>query len=137
MVVHLQNDGLPGSVDAVGTPGWQLAMEPSREDFVVRKAVDDGFEGTTLAEVLGGGGVDRLVIAGVLSEMCVAGTARSALARGFEVWLPHDAHTTYDTPSAEWHPNIVPAEAVSRVAEWSLGDEIHLVAHAEQVDLSS
>jgi hypothetical protein len=31
--------------------------------------------------------------------MCVAATARTALARGFRVVLPHDGHATYDIPA--------------------------------------
>lgn len=35
-------------------------------------------------------------MAGLLSEMCVSATVRSALARGLQVVLVHDAHATYD-----------------------------------------
>ncbi|SCK59861.1 Amidases related to nicotinamidase [Streptomyces sp. SceaMP-e96] len=39
-------------------------------------------------------------LCGVLSEMCVSATARTALARDFRVVLPHDARATYDIPTA-------------------------------------
>jgi hypothetical protein len=34
-----------------------------------------------------------------MSEMCVQATARTALARGYRVVLPHDAHGTYNVPA--------------------------------------
>jgi len=65
--------------------------------------------------------------------MCVSATARSALARGYHVVLPHDAHATYDIPAAEGIAELVPHAMVSRVAEWALGDEIDVIAHAADV----
>lgn len=59
----------------------------------------------------------------VPSEMCVAATARGAMTRGFTVVLPRDGHTTYAVPADGAAP-AVPATHVSRVAEWSLGDEV-------------
>jgi nicotinamidase-related amidase len=136
LVVQLQNDGAPGAPDEPGTPGWQLGLpaEEGPDEVVVRKSADDGFQGTGLAELLAARGVRRLAICGVMSDMCVAATARGALARGFEVLLPHDAHGTYDVPAApELDEPPVPARTASRVAEWSLGDQIEIVRRAADV----
>jgi hypothetical protein len=46
------------------------------------------------------------------------------MARGFTVVLPRDGHTTYDVPADGAAAPAVPAPLVSRVAEWSLGDEV-------------
>jgi nicotinamidase-related amidase len=64
-----------------------------------------------------------LCLVGIQSEMCVAATARGAIARGYTVVLPRDAHATYDVP-ADGSAPAVPATHVSRVAEWSLGDDL-------------
>ncbi len=136
LVVQLQNDGAPGAPDEPGTPGWELGLpaEEGPDEVVVRKTADDGFQGTGLAELLAARGVRRLAICGVMSEMCVAATARTALARGFEVVLPHDAHGTYDVPAApDLDAPAVPARIVSRVAEWSLGDQVEIVLRAADV----
>jgi streptothricin hydrolase len=122
LVVQLQNDGAPGSVDEAGTPGWALALSGGE---VVRKTADDGFAGTRLASLLAG--VRRVALCGVLSEMCVSATARSALARGYEVVLPHDGHGTYDLDD-------IPAAVVARVAEHALGDEAEIVPATTAVD---
>jgi streptothricin hydrolase len=115
LVVQLQNDGGPGSVDEPGTPGWALALSGGT---VVQKSTDDGFAGTGLGFLLAG--VRRVALCGVLSEMCISATARSALARGYEVVLPHDGHGTYDLDD-------IPAAVVARVAEHALGDQPELV----------
>ena len=120
LVVHLQNDGPPGAVDEPGTPGWELHL-PVRSDDprerVVRKTDDDGFGGTPLGDLLTGAGVRSLAVCGVLSEMCVSATARTALERGYRVVLPHDGHATYDIPPAPGISERVPAAMSSRAAE--------------------
>ncbi|MFF3272165.1 cysteine hydrolase family protein [Streptomyces chrestomyceticus] len=135
LIVHLQNDGAPGMSDETGTPGWELhlSVEPGPREVVIRKTLDDGFHGTPLGELLTESGVRSLVVCGVMSEMCVLATARSALEREYRVVLPHDAHGTYDVPPAPGETEGVPAAMASRVAEWALGDEVEIVAYAKDV----
>jgi streptothricin hydrolase len=68
-----------------------------------------------------------------MSEMCVSATARSALNLGYHVVLPHDGHATYDIPAVEGLADTVPHAMASRVAEWALGDQIDIIAHAADV----
>ncbi|WP_427895662.1 isochorismatase family protein [Kribbella sp. GL6] len=126
VVVHLQNDGPPGADDEPGTPGWELYLpvETGPREHVIRKPHDDGFDATPLGEVLVAAGVRSLAICGVMSEMCVRATAETALDRGYQVVLPHDAHATYDVPAVPGVSEAVPAHIASRVAAWSLGDQI-------------
>ena len=134
VVVHLQDDGTaPGSLIPRGSRGWELVLPVSPGEPVVQKAEDDGFAGTELDELLRGAGVDRLVIVGIQSEMCVAATARGALARGYEVVVPRDGHTTYDVPADPDGGVAVPAAHVSRVAEWSLGDGVDVPRSVDDV----
>lgn len=135
LVVHLQNDGRPGTVDEPGKPGWELyfPVHASDREVVIRKTEDDGFDGTPLADVLSRHHVTRIGIGGVMSEMCVAATARTALARGLGVVMPHSAHATYDIGAAPGISEEVPAPMASRVAEWSLGDEVEVVADTTDV----
>jgi len=64
--------------------------------------------------------VTSIAICGAMSEMCVSATARTAIARGYRVVLPHDAHGTHDVPAAEWFDEVIPAAIASRAAEWAL-----------------
>ncbi|WP_246703610.1 MULTISPECIES: isochorismatase family protein [unclassified Rhizobium] len=131
-VIFLQNDGPTGAVDEPLQPGWKLHFPPLSGEVVIRKTEDDGFDGTDLNAILTAFGVKDLVICGVLSEMCVAATARGALERGYGVLLPHDAHATYDVPAGPGSQG-VPAALAARAAEWSLGDEIKICASAREV----
>ncbi|MGW5022390.1 isochorismatase family protein [Streptomyces cacaoi] len=122
-----------GAPDEPGTPGWRLHLPPAEGECVLRKTVDDGFEETDLRERLDAAGVRALAVCGVLSEMCVSATARTALRLGYRVVLPHDAHATYDVPAAEDISGVVPAAMAARAAEWALGDEIEIVPFARDV----
>jgi nicotinamidase-related amidase len=134
LVVQLQNDGPPGTPDEPGTPGWQLFLPAGPGEHVIRKTVDDGFYRTPLSGLLTRHGIRHLAVCGVMSEMCVSATARSALALGYHVVLPHDAHATYDIPAVDGLADLVPHAIASRTAEWALGDEIDIIARA--ADLS-
>lgn len=126
LVIHVQDVGDGDSSVAPGSPGRELVLAVADGDLVVPKEVDDGFIGTGLEEALRAAGVMTLVIGGLQSEMCVAATARGALTRGFSVVLPRDLHATRAIPADGGQP-AVPARQVSRVAEWSLGDDVVVV----------
>jgi nicotinamidase-related amidase len=131
-VIFLQNDGLAGAADEPFHPGWDLFFPPQPHEKIVRKKKDNGFDGTGLHTILTGLGIRTVAICGMLSEMCVAATARAALEHGYSVLLPHDAHATYDVPAGPGSEG-VPAAMAARAAEWSLGDEIKICASVHDV----
>ncbi|MFE8941268.1 isochorismatase family protein [Streptomyces sp. NPDC007872] len=139
LVVHLQNDGPPGSEDEPHTPGWELhhRVEPGPRELVIRKPEDDGFRRTPLGGVLTGAGVRAVAVCGVMSEMCVQATARTALARGYRVVVPHDAHATQDVPAVPGIAETVPAATVSRVAAYALGSDAEVTAPAAAVTFTA
>ena len=81
----------PG-VLAAGT--WDVEileeMEVADVDHVVEKNRFDGFLNTTLDQRLRLHGVDSLVMAGVLTNICVESTARSASMRDYSVTVLSD-----------------------------------------------
>jgi nicotinamidase-related amidase len=131
-VIFLQNDGPAGALDEPFQVGWKLYFPPQSGEVVIRKTSDDGFDDTDLDAILTALGVRDIAICGMLSEMCVAATARAALRRGYGVLLPHDAHATYDVPTGPGSQG-VPAAMAARAAEWSLGDEVRICASARDV----
>ncbi|MGW0118740.1 isochorismatase family protein [Streptomyces sp. NPDC003327] len=135
LVVHLQNDGPPGAEDEPHTPGWELhhRVAPGPLEAVVRKPYDDGFEETALGPLLESAEVRAVAVCGVMSEMCVQATARTALARGYRVVVPHDAHATQDIPAAPGISEAIPAATVSRVAAYALGSDADVTVPAARV----
>ncbi|MCL2464496.1 MAG: isochorismatase family protein [Micrococcales bacterium] len=81
-----------------GSDGWQIVPElvPAPDESIVEKAYGDAFEDTALESVLGGLGVGRLVVAGAQTDACIRATIHGAFARGYDVTLVADAHTTSD-----------------------------------------
>jgi nicotinamidase-related amidase len=87
-----------GQVFEMGTPHWELheALAPQRDDRFVAKRESSAFDGDTkLSEMLEELQARQLVLCGLQSEFCVSNTARSALARGFDVVVAQDAHGTW------------------------------------------
>jgi len=101
-VIYIQHASPAGEL-ARGTPGWQLLRELDRHagDHVVGKTTADSFLRTELADLLQRLAVSRVTICGYASEFCVDTTVRQAAARGYEVVLAADAHTTHDKPHAD------------------------------------
>jgi nicotinamidase-related amidase len=85
-----------------GSDAWQYVPElaPRDSEPVVHKSFGDSFEGTDLEEVLAGAGIGRLVVTGAQTDQCIRSTIHGAFARGYDVTLVGDAHTTEDL--SEW-----------------------------------
>jgi len=102
-VVFVRNTGGAGEPDEPGTPGWevQTVLHPVPGELVLDKSTNDTFESTNLAGMLEARGIRKLVIAGLQSEFCIRATTLGALAKGYEVTLVSDGHSTYDGRSLE------------------------------------
>lgn len=66
---------------------------------MIEKKTPDSFHGTSLDTVLGNLGVQRLVLCGIQSEVCVDTTCRRAFSLGYDVVLVGDAHGTWNRGS--------------------------------------
>jgi nicotinamidase-related amidase len=81
-----------------GSDAWEYVPELTRRESepLVHKTFGDAFEGTDLEEVLAKAGVGRLVVTGAETDACIRSTIHGAFARGYDVTLVGDAHTTGD-----------------------------------------
>lgn len=66
-------------------------VAPAPGETVFRKNYPNSFRGTPLLEHLRGNGVTGLVIAGMMTQMCIDTTTRAAADLGFQCLLAHDA----------------------------------------------
>ena len=78
---------------------------------LVVKHFPNAFRETDLAARLKEGGVDRVVITGMMTHMCVDATARAAADLGFEVLVVADACATRDLRFGD---TLIPAEQVHK-----------------------
>lgn len=76
-----------------GTSGAEIypLLAPGPGERVLTKSLPNAFVDTPLAELLRVGGIDGLVVVGMMSSMCVDATTRAALDLGFDVTVVHDA----------------------------------------------
>jgi nicotinamidase-related amidase len=114
-VVHLQHvwDEPDAPFMRPGTAGVEIhaTVEPSPDELVIQKAFPNGFRETPLEAALRERGVERVVVCGMMTAMCVDATARAAADLGFAVSVAHDACATRDL---EFGGTVVPAAQVHR-----------------------
>ena len=72
------------------------AVQPLPGEMVIGKKYANAFRDTNLLEYLRAQGVKKLVIAGMMTHMCVEAAARAAVDYGFEVTVVDDACATRD-----------------------------------------
>ena len=70
---------------------FHLAVAPAAGEPVFVKHFPSAFRETSLLVHLRDGGTTRLVIAGMMTQMCVDSTTRAAADLGFDCTLAHDA----------------------------------------------
>lgn len=81
-----------------GEDAWRIVPElaPDTSEPHLDKRYGDSFEDTRLDALLAELHVGRLVVAGAQTDACIRSTLHGALARGYDVTLVADAHTTED-----------------------------------------
>ena len=113
-VIHVQH--LPEGVDTPDPTGIDLQHRihpnvlPKQGETVIGKHHANSFRDTELLATLRELGVNKLVVAGMQTQMCVEAAVRAAADYGFEVTVVHDACATRDlafdgttVPAAQVH----------------------------------
>jgi nicotinamidase-related amidase len=97
-IVHIQHIAArPGATFFLpNTVGAEIheAVLPLTEEVVFQKHFPNSFRETPLLEHLKSLGVDQLVIAGMMTHMCIDTTTRAAADLGFRCYLAHDGCAT-------------------------------------------
>jgi nicotinamidase-related amidase len=78
---------------------------------IVYKHYPNSFRETNLLEILQSWGIERVVITGMMTHMCVDATARAAADLGFKVIIAEDACATRDLTYGD---TVIPAEHVHK-----------------------
>ncbi|HDX9613027.1 TPA: cysteine hydrolase [Bacillus toyonensis] len=98
-IFYMKFNGQSGSPLGRGTRGWKIhkSITPSAQDIVLEKNHPDSFHKTNLQQELDIKNIERIVIAGIQSEICIDATCRRAYSLGYDVILVKDGHSTYDS----------------------------------------
>jgi nicotinamidase-related amidase len=122
-VVHVQHisEGPDATFMRAGSEGvaFHGAVAPEDGETVIPKATPNGFVGTALERELRGHGVEELVVAGMMSSMCVDATVRAAVDLGFAVTVVHDACAA---PDLAFAGETIPGRTVHGAFMAALGD---------------
>jgi nicotinamidase-related amidase len=100
-----------------GSPGYEIeaSIAPCPDDVVIDKLTSGAFTGTPLDHALRNLRIEVLVVVGVLTDMCVLGTARSAAELGYWTVIVEDATASY-TERAHTEALLAHARTFGRVA---------------------
>jgi len=82
-----------GEHTVAGTWGAEIVEElkPGEADIIIRKPSYDAFYSTPLDHILRSKGIKKLILTGLLGNICVLCTAIGAAVRGYELVIPVDA----------------------------------------------
>ena len=102
------------------------ALTPSEDDYFIIKPQFSGFYATNLPVLLPKLGVNRLILTGIATDICVLFTAADAHMRDYDLWIPEDAVASETPERGGWALEIMansmsaeirPTSALS-LAEW-------------------
>ena len=112
-VVHVQHiSRRPGATFFIpDTEGVKIHenVQPLTSEIIIQKSYPNSFRETVLLEHLREKGVKHLVIAGMMTHMCIDATTRAAFDYGFRCTVVHDGCATRALP---FQDKVVPADQV-------------------------
>jgi nicotinamidase-related amidase len=122
-VIHIQHiwDDEEATFMRPGTSGVQIhaSVTPAEGESVISKAYPNAFRETSLEDTLKSLGVDELVVAGMMTSMCVDATVRAANDLGYQVTVVADACAA---PDLEFDGRLVPGPDVHAAFLAALAD---------------
>ena len=134
-VIHLKHvwDAPDATFMRPGTDGVEIhpLVEPAEGETVIQKAEPNGFLGTALEEELRRAGIDQVVVAGMMSSMCVDSTVRAGADLGFGMTVIHDGCAA---PDLEFGGTKVPGASVHAAFMAALGDGYATLVSSDEVD---
>ncbi|EGR2607972.1 cysteine hydrolase [Vibrio alginolyticus] len=98
LVIHVRHESLTNDApffqpNSEGAAIHSSVVPIDGEPVIVKHEINS-FKGTNLSEILSQGSVEKLIIVGAMSHMCIDAIARAASDLGYECIVAHDACTT-------------------------------------------
>lgn len=112
-IIHVRHESkAPGATFFLpGTDGmaFHAAVTPLEHEVTITKHYPNAFRGTPLSTLIQAHGVTELIIAGMMTHMCIDATVRAAADLSYRSWVVADATATRALAYGSQH---VPAPAV-------------------------
>jgi len=109
-MVHIQqiSPNPDSALFAAGTEGISIhpLLRPREGETVISKTLPSSFDRTELRGFLETRGITTLVLAGLMTHMCVETTARAALSLGYSIIVAADACASRDLPTYDGQETI-------------------------------
>jgi nicotinamidase-related amidase len=135
-VLHLKHvwDAPDATFMRPGTDGVEIhpSVAPADGEPVIEKAEPNGFLGTDLQAQLSAGGIDSLVVVGMMSSMCVDATVRAGADLGLTMTVVHDGCAAPDLDFGDTH---VPGAVVHAAFMAALADTYATVVGSKELSL--
>jgi nicotinamidase-related amidase len=132
-VIHVQHvwDAPDAAFMKPGTDGVEIhpLVAPEGTEPVVTKAFPNSFVETDLEAQLRDRGIDSVVIAGMMTSMCVDSTTRPGAELGFTLTVVHDACAA---PDLTFGDSTVPGASVHAAFLAALGDGFATVVSSDE-----
>jgi Amidases related to nicotinamidase len=133
-IVHVRHESIrPGATFFLpGTPGagFYDLVNPQEGEVVITKNFPNSFRATELLSMLRDAKIDRLVVCGMMTHMCIDTSVRAAYDHGFEILLAQDACATKDLT---FDGRTIPAEGVQRAFLGAIHGTFAKVIPTEQI----
>jgi len=113
-VIHVQHISLQEGATFFlpNTKGAEIhkTVTPLKTEKVITKNFPNSFRDTGLLDYLKENNISKLILCGMMTDVCVDSTTRAAMDFGFENTIITDAVTTRDR---EYNGKVIPAEQVT------------------------
>jgi nicotinamidase-related amidase len=115
-----------------GTEGIEIhpSVAPAEGEPVIEKTEPNSFVDTQLEQEVRSRGIEELVVAGMMSSMCVDATVRAAVDLGFDATVVHDGCAA---PDLAFGDTEVPGASVHAAFMAALSDGYAEVVSAEEL----
>lgn len=98
-VIYVRHNGGEGHPLEPGSTGFNIhaKISPGNGDLIIEKSTPDSFLNTSLQSVINEQSISTIYVVGNQTDFCVDTTCRSAWAKGLNVVLVGDCHSTWDS----------------------------------------
>jgi nicotinamidase-related amidase len=130
-IFHIAHKGRSGGLfDRTAERGAIVSvLAPLPDEPVIEKGLPNAFAGTDLEVQLAAGGRKDIVLAGLMTHMCISSTARAGLDLGFRITVDADSCATRDLPDGRG--GTIAAATIHDVALAELSDRFAIIARGD------